>query len=82
MPRRIATNIGTSIVVVVYKFKKNEIRNVNKRSSKAFLSYHSKSFKPGLHESQLPIERSVTLVSSIVVEQRRCPLQVSSVARL
>ena len=27
--------------------------------------------KPGLHEPQLPVERSVTLVSSIAVE-RRC----------
>ena len=40
------------------------------------------SLKPGLHELQLPVERSVTLVSSIVVEQSRCALQVSSVARL
>ena len=38
--------------------------------------------KPSLHEIQLPVERSVTLVSSIVVERRRCALQVSSVARL
>ena len=38
--------------------------------------------KPGLHEPQLPVERSVTLVSSIVVERRRCALRVSSVARL
>ena len=38
--------------------------------------------KPGLHEPQLPVERSVTLVSSIVVERRCCALQVSSVARL
>ena len=35
--------------------------------------------KPGLHEPQLPVERSVTLVSSIEVERRRCALQVSSV---
>ena len=28
------------------------------------------------------VERSVTLVSSIAVERRRCALQVSSVARL
>ena len=27
--------------------------------------------KPGLHESQLPVERSITLVFSIVVEKRR-----------
>ena len=40
------------------------------------------SAKPGLHEPQLLVERSVTLVSSIVVERRRCALQVSSVARL
>ena len=38
--------------------------------------------KPGLHEYQLPVERSVTLVSSIEVDRRRCALQVSSVARL
>ena len=38
--------------------------------------------KPGLHKPQLLVERSVTLVSSIVVERRRCALQVSSVARL
>ena len=40
------------------------------------------AFKPGLHELQMTVERSVTLVSSIVVERRRCSLQVSSVARL
>ena len=39
-------------------------------------------FKPGLHEPQQPVERSVTLVSCIVVERRRCALQVSSVAPL
>ena len=38
--------------------------------------------KPGLHAPQLPVERSVTLVSFIVVERRCCALQVSSVARL
>ena len=38
--------------------------------------------KLGLHEPQLPVARSVTLVSFIVVERRRCALQVSSVARL
>ena len=38
--------------------------------------------KPGLHEPRLQVERSVKLVSSIVVERRRCALQVSSVARL
>ena len=38
--------------------------------------------KPGLHEPQLPVERSVTLVFSVVVERRRCALQVGSVARL
>ena len=27
--------------------------------------------KPGLHEPQLPVERRVTLVSSIIVERRR-----------
>ena len=30
--------------------------------------------KPGLHETQLPVERSVTLVSFIVVEER-CALE-------
>ena len=34
--------------------------------------------KPGLHEPQLPVERSVKLVSSIIVERRRCALQVCS----
>ena len=38
--------------------------------------------KPGSHEPHLPVERSVTLFSSIVVDRRRCALQVSSVARL
>ena len=42
----------------------------------------SLSLKPGLHEPQLQVERSVTLVSSVVVERHRCALQVSSVARL
>ena len=40
------------------------------------------AFKPGLHKPQLPVERSITLVSSIVVKRRHCLLQVSSVARL
>ena len=40
------------------------------------------SLQLGLHERQLPVEWSVTLVSSIVVEQRRYALQVSSIARL
>ena len=40
------------------------------------------NFKPGLHEPQLPIGRSVTIVSPTVVERRRWTLQVSSVARL
>ena len=31
--------------------------------------------KSGLHEPQLPVERSVTLVSSIVVERRCCALK-------
>ena len=50
-----------------------------------FTTYHNGNIrnislicvKPGLHESQLPVERSVTLVSSIVVERRRCALQIS-----
>ena len=46
------------------------------------LSGASRFFKPGLHESQLLVERSVTLVSSVIVERRRCTLQVCSVARL
>ena len=45
------------------------------------LSRHS-VFKPDLHEPQLPVEGSVTLVSSIVVKRRRSALQVSSVVRL
>ena len=44
--------------------------------------HKTKHLKPGLHKPQLPVERSVTLVSSIVVERRRCVLQVGSVARL
>ena len=27
--------------------------------------------QPGLHEPQLPVEKSITLVSSIVIERRR-----------
>ena len=42
----------------------------------------NKSLKPGLHEPQLPVERSVTLLSSIEIERRRCALLVSRVARL
>ena len=38
--------------------------------------------KPGLHEPHLSVERSVTLVLSILVEQRCCALKRSSVARL
>ena len=38
--------------------------------------------KAWFNEPQLPVERRVKLVSSIVVERRRCALQVSSVARL
>ena len=38
--------------------------------------------EPGLQDHQLPVERSVTLVSSIAVERRRCALHVCSVARL
>ena len=38
--------------------------------------------KPGLDEPQLPIGRSVTLLSSLVVERRRCSLLISSVAGL
>ena len=33
------------------------------------------SIRPGLHEPQLPVERSVTLVSSIVAERRRYELK-------
>ena len=42
----------------------------------------STPLKPGLYEPQLPVERSVTSVSTIVVDRRRCALQVSSVAQL
>ena len=38
-------------------------------------------FKPDLHESQLPVERNVMLVSSIVVERCHCVLLVSSIAQ-
>ena len=38
--------------------------------------------KPGLREPQLPVERSVMLLSSIGVERRRSALQGNSVARL
>ena len=40
------------------------------------------SLKPGLHEPQLPVEKNVTLAFCIVVERHRCPIQVSSFARL
>ena len=40
------------------------------------------TLKPDLHESQLPVEKCVTLVSSIVEERRRCALQISSDAQL
>ena len=46
------------------------------------LSGMSHFLKPGLHEPQLPVESSVTLLSFIVGERRRCALQVSGVARL
>ena len=51
-------------------------------TTKSFQKSHMQHLKPGLHEPQLPVERRVALVSSIVVERRRCALQVSSVARL
>ena len=34
----------------------------------------SSVLKPGLHEPQLPVEWSVTLVYSLVVERRHCAL--------
>ena len=40
-------------------------------------SYATGRIKPGLHEPQLQVERSVKFVFSIVVERRRCALQVS-----
>ena len=40
------------------------------------------TLKPDLQESQLPVEKCVTLVSSIVEERRQCTLQISSIARL
>ena len=52
------------------------LRYVTSRGNRAL------KLKPGLHKPQLQVERSVTLVSSIVVERRRCVLQVSSVVRL
>ena len=48
----------------------------------ALATLRDKRVKPGLHEPQQPVERIVTLLSSIVVERRRCALQVSSLARL
>ena len=41
-------------------------------------SNKKQKIKLGLHEPQLPVEKSVTSVSFIVVERRRCALQVSS----
>ena len=42
----------------------------------------STTLKPGLHEPHLSVKRRVTLVPSILVEQRCCALKRSSVARL
>ena len=42
----------------------------------------NKPIKPGIYKPQLPVERSVTLVSSNVVEQRCYALQVIRIARL
>ena len=44
------------------------------------MNFHN--LKPGLREPLLRVERSVTLVSSIEVERRRCALKVSSVVGL
>ena len=52
------------------------------RTSVLLTNYYIFTIEPGWHEPQLPVERSVTLVSSIVVEPHRCALKVSSVARL
>ena len=43
-------------------------RALMKRISRACATIR---LKPGLHEPQLPVERRVTLVSSIIVEQSR-----------
>ena len=51
-------------------------------TSISFPLEHIESLKSGLHEPQLPVERSVTLVSSIAGERRRYALQVSIVAQL
>ena len=48
-------------------------------SARAMIDTHT--IKPGLHEFQLQVERSVTLVSSIVVEQRCCALKSSQQSR-
>ena len=53
-----------------------------RNKSNILCTLQNKATKPGLHDSQLPVERRVTLVSSIVVKRRRYALQVSSVARL
>ena len=45
-------------------------------------SLTASSVKPGLHEPQLPVERSVTSVSSIVVDRRYyAPMRASSQQR-
>ena len=51
------------------------------KNDEIFYAMSKESLKPGLHEPQLPVERSVRLVSSVVVERRSCALQISSVAR-
>ena len=56
--------------------------NYDKKRETILYAHENERMKPGFHEPQLPIERSVTLVSSIVVERRCCAIQVSSVARL
>ena len=59
--------------------------NDGKQIHSVFTSHftvHLQQVKPGLHEPQLPVEKSATLVSSNAVGRRRCALQVSNVARL
>ena len=66
--------------LVELKFRKLAI--IANGSTTFFANKFGAGFKPGLHKPQLPVERSVTLVSYVVVERRRCALLVSTVFRL
>ena len=59
-----------------------KITRIRAAQNRKTSNFYNTGFKPDLHECQLPVERSVTLVSSIVVEVRRCAHQVNSVTRL